>query len=148
MSASTLLDRLQGVRQTGPGRWMAKCPAHEDRSPSLSVRELDDGRVLVHDFAGCETQAVLDAVGLGMADLFERPLSGTGPAGGYGPTHSRIPAADALRAIDRELTAACLIIARAAQHQLDEGDLARLRQAAVRLWAAHDLCCSPEVRRG
>ena len=47
MSASVLLERLQGIKQTGPGRWLAKCPAHEDRSPSLSIRELDDGQLVV-----------------------------------------------------------------------------------------------------
>ena len=37
-AAARLLDRLTGVKQTAPGRWIAKCPAHEDRSPSLSIR--------------------------------------------------------------------------------------------------------------
>jgi hypothetical protein len=46
MSADVLLDKLDGVRPTGAGRWIAKCPAHEDRHASLSVRELDDGHVL------------------------------------------------------------------------------------------------------
>ena len=68
--ASRLLPRLQGVRETGPCRWIAQCPAHDDRSPSLSVRELEDGRLLIHDFAGCEPFAVLTAVGLEMKDLF------------------------------------------------------------------------------
>ena len=43
MIAAKLLDRLPGVRKTGPGRWIAPCPAHEDRRPSLSIRELEDG---------------------------------------------------------------------------------------------------------
>jgi hypothetical protein len=70
MSAETLLARLDGVKQTSSGRWIARCPAHADRSPSLSIRELEDGRVLVHDFAGCDVSAVLDAVNLDLADLF------------------------------------------------------------------------------
>ena len=70
MSAARLLDRLSGVRATGVGRWTARCPAHEDRSPSLSVRELDDGRVLIHDFAGCDVDAILDAIGLAVSELF------------------------------------------------------------------------------
>ena len=45
MSADVLLSILEGVKRTGPGRWMARCPAHGDKSPSLSIRELDDGRV-------------------------------------------------------------------------------------------------------
>lgn len=70
MSAAALLARLDGVKPTGPGRWIAKCPAHQDRRPSLSIRELDDGRVLLHDFAGCGVQEVLGAVGLEMDALF------------------------------------------------------------------------------
>ena len=75
MTAHVLLLRLDGVKRTGPARWLAKCPAHDDRSPSLAIRELDDGRVLVHDFAGCATEEILTAVGLAFNDLFPpRPL--------------------------------------------------------------------------
>jgi uncharacterized protein (DUF927 family) len=48
---------------------MARCPGHDDRSASLSVSE-GDGKILVHCHAGCSTEAVLDALGLKMADLF------------------------------------------------------------------------------
>ncbi len=75
MTAAALLDRLRGVRKKGPGRWVAKCPAHDDRSPSLSVRELDDGRVLIHDFAGCVPSDVLAACGLSLSDLFPERLA-------------------------------------------------------------------------
>lgn len=67
---ATLLQRLESVRETGHGRWIARCPTHEDRSPSLSVRELEDGRILLHDFGGCAPGAVLAAVGLELRDLF------------------------------------------------------------------------------
>jgi protein tyrosine phosphatase len=49
---------------------MAKCPAHQDNSPSLSISEGYDGRVLVHCFAGCTHTAVLAALGLRSSDLF------------------------------------------------------------------------------
>lgn len=70
MSADALLSRLSGVKRTGPGRHIAKCPAHADRTASLSIRELDDGRLLLHDFAGCSVHEVLGAVGMDMSDLF------------------------------------------------------------------------------
>ena len=74
MSAAQLLDRLHGVRATGVGRWIARCPAHEDRSPSLSVRETDDGTVLIKCFAGCGAADVLAAIDLELRDLFpEQP---------------------------------------------------------------------------
>ena len=72
-AAAKVLDRLARVKQTGPGRWIASCPAHEDRSPSLSIREIDD-RLLIHDFGGCDTGDVLAALGLNISDLFEPPL--------------------------------------------------------------------------
>lgn len=53
------------------GKHVAQCPAHDDRSPSLSVRECDDGRVLLHCFAGCETRSIVEALGLSWADLFD-----------------------------------------------------------------------------
>lgn len=76
MSADTLIARLERVRRTGEGQWIARCPAHGDRTPSLAVRVLDDGRVLVHCFAECNTEEVLAKVGLGFSDLFpENPTS-------------------------------------------------------------------------
>src|SRR5205809_1090247 len=71
-----LLERLDGIRATGPARWLAKCPAHEDRRASLSIRETDDERVLLHCFAGCESRAVLQAANLDFENLYpERPTA-------------------------------------------------------------------------
>ncbi|MDN3518320.1 hypothetical protein QWY84_11915 [Aquisalimonas lutea] len=74
-----LLRRLESVKATGPSRWAARCPAHDDRSPSLSVRECGDGTVLLHCFAGCPAGDVLAAVGLDLADLFPNKSLGRGP---------------------------------------------------------------------
>ncbi|WP_417422042.1 hypothetical protein [Halomonas sp.] len=65
-----LLSRLEKVKENGPGRWLACCPAHQDRSPSLAVRETPDGTLLVKCFAECPTADVLAAVGLALKDLF------------------------------------------------------------------------------
>jgi hypothetical protein len=65
-----LLSRLSGTKQTGRGKWLACCPAHDDKHASLSVKECEDGRVLLHCWAGCSTGEILDAMGLSMADLF------------------------------------------------------------------------------
>jgi len=59
MNVDTLLNRLDGVRRTGPSRWIARCPAHDDHKPSLSIRHADDGKVLVHCHAGCDQERVL-----------------------------------------------------------------------------------------
>lgn len=54
----------------GQGKWVAKCPAHDDRMESLSIRVGTDGRVLLKCHAGCGTRDVCGAIGLTMADLF------------------------------------------------------------------------------
>lgn len=69
MTPQTLLDRLQKVRSQGPNRWMACCPAHDDKNPSLAIKEEPDGRVLIHCFAGCGAVDVLAAIGLQMTDI-------------------------------------------------------------------------------
>jgi len=72
-----LLVRLEEVKRVGPSSWMARCPAHDDRNPSLSV-SVKEGKLLLHCFAGCPAEAVLNAVGLSWRDLWEgeawRPL--------------------------------------------------------------------------
>ena len=60
---NTILSRLSGVKQLGPDRWMAKCPAHNDEHPSLSIKVVED-KVLLHCFAGCKYQDILRALGL------------------------------------------------------------------------------------
>lgn len=75
MTVETLLNRLDKLRKTGAGRWVCRCPAHDDKGPSLAIRELEDGRVLLHCFAGCEPISVLDALGLTFTDLFPEQLT-------------------------------------------------------------------------
>jgi len=65
-----LRDRDLGPKQTQPGQWQARCPAHQDRVASLSLGTGDDGRVLMKCHAGCDTETVVKALGLSMADLF------------------------------------------------------------------------------
>jgi hypothetical protein len=133
MSVSTLLDRLHGVRQTGPGRYLARCPAHPDRSPSLSVRELDDGTILLKDFGGCGAADVVAAVGLQLRDLFpDRPREHR-----RAPSHSRIPATDALIAIDHEAEVVAIIGADILGHRELQPDVwDRLSLAVSRIGAA------------
>jgi hypothetical protein len=72
MSVTKLLERLQGVKPRQAGRWLARCPAHDDRNPSLSIEEKSDGKILLYCFAGCGAAAVIDAVGLRYWELFPK----------------------------------------------------------------------------
>lgn len=70
-----LLDRLEGVRRNGTGA-MARCPAHDDHTPSLSLKAIE-GRVLIHCHAGCDPRDILAALDMGWADLFDEPIGAT-----------------------------------------------------------------------
>lgn len=71
-----VLSKLPDAKRNCKG-WVARCPAHDDRQPSLSIDEGDDGRVLLHCHAGCTAQAIVEAVGLNLADLMpDTPASG------------------------------------------------------------------------
>ncbi|MHB8201947.1 MAG: hypothetical protein ACYDD9_14185 [Acidithiobacillus sp.] len=69
MTTADILQRLDGVRKMRCG-WIARCPAHDDRRPSLAISEGRDGRVLLRCWAGCELPAICNALGLRIADLF------------------------------------------------------------------------------
>lgn len=133
-----LLSRLDKVKSMGRGRWIACCPAHEDKHPSLAIRETDDGKVLLHDFAGCSVYDVLFSVGLQVQDLFPpRP----GPREILRTTRMPFSYADALRCISFEAllaaTAACNLGNGVA---LDDKDRARLLQASSRINHALEVC--------
>jgi hypothetical protein len=65
------LDKLDGVKQSGES-WMARCPAHDDRTPSLSIKQGDRASgVVLNCFAGCSVQDVAAAIGMTVADLFD-----------------------------------------------------------------------------
>lgn len=136
MSADALLSRLDKVKRTGPGRWVACCSAHADRRPSLAVRELGDGRTLLHCFAQCPVEDVLGAVGLDYDALFpERPV---------GDRVSRearpFPAADILRCCAFEVLLASTAAATLSRGQaLAETDRARLVTASARLARAVEM---------
>lgn len=103
MDVNDLVARLEKAKRTSRDSWLACCPAHKDRTPSLTVRGLDDGRILVHCFAGCGAADVMAAIGLETADLFPEPLADHLPA-----VKQPFSAADALRALRREAAVCAL----------------------------------------
>ena len=66
-----ILEMLDNVRPNTSG-WTALCPAHGDERSSLSVTDGEDGRVLLHCFAGCDVNDIVAALGLELSDLFPR----------------------------------------------------------------------------
>ena len=65
-----LLQRLDKVTSIGNGRYKACCPAHDDKTTSMALTEAEEGKVLIHFFAGCIPAEIIAAVGLSIGELF------------------------------------------------------------------------------
>ncbi len=128
-AAQRLIGQLDRVRRTGPASWTARCPAHDDNGPSLSVKEADDGRALVHCFAGCTADEVVGALGLTLADLY--PPRAPGVGAGWPRMRRLWTAAELLRLAAYEATVALVITADMLAER--DFDRPRLIEAARRL---------------
>lgn len=70
MTLEAVLDKF-GAKPNG-SQWVARCPAHADKGPSLSLAA-KNGKLLVHCFAGCTLEAICAAAGIKVRDLFSEP---------------------------------------------------------------------------
>jgi hypothetical protein len=85
---------------------MARCPAHEDKRPSLAICDRGDGRVLIDCFGGCSTEDILGAVGLAWRDIMPpRPLGDR-----ISPTRSPFDAWTEIRCCADDLVLAAIMI--------------------------------------
>ena len=104
-----VLSALPRYRPTKPGCWMASCPTanhkHGDRNMSLSIREADDGTVLLRCFANCAAGEIVAALGLQLRDLFPPPPEGLHH---IKPKAPAIPWRDVFDALEDDLTACSL----------------------------------------
>lgn len=128
----TLLSRLDKVKGRN-GNYVACCPAHGDKNPSMTIKETESGTILIHCFAGCSVDEITGAVGIEITDLFpptdrqdySKPQRGNRP---------RFFASDLLKVIGFEAT-----IVAVAAHDLARGkplqpqDRERLLVAAQRI---------------
>ena len=69
MYLQDVLNRFDGVRESGSGQYSCRCPAHEDKSNSLGIKQGDGDRILLNCFAGCDVKSVLEAAGLEWKDI-------------------------------------------------------------------------------
>lgn len=127
------LNQLHKVKQTGHDQYIAICPSHADKHPSLAIRQTDDGKILIKCFAGCSAHEVVSAVCLSLSDLFPKESTYSSPI------KNPFPAASVLRCIQTEalivVTAACNI---ANGVTLSNEDLQRLVLAASRIGGAYE----------
>ena len=125
------LERLEGVQQTGPNAWVARCPAHRDRTPSLTIAEGERQPVVLKCFAGCSLEAVLAAVDLRPGDLMvDRPLSHRIPG-----RRRAVSPMEMLKAMAHE---ALVIAIAVSTDDLTPKDKERLVEAARRIQEALD----------
>jgi hypothetical protein len=78
LSLDEVLLALKAHTRTSEGNYKAQCPAHDDRTASLSVKRGDKGGVLLKCFAGCSYQSIVSAIGLAPSQLM--PPKGLVPA--------------------------------------------------------------------
>jgi len=131
-----ILSRLDKVRKGVHNSWLACCPAHEDRSPSLAIREADDGKVLLRCFAGCGADEVLAAIGLEFDALFpDRPDTHH-----HKPERRPFPAADVLRTLAFEVLVAYTVAKDTLTGKVTEEDTNRLALAVTRIGASLPYC--------
>lgn len=131
MSVDTFLSALDRVKRNAKGQWVACCPAHEDKRPSMTIAELDDGRVLVHCFSGCSVEEILGAVGMDFDILYPPKPDRHDPKR---PMAKPFLPASVLEVLAFE---ALLVVTAARQmangEALDENDYQRLLLAAERM---------------
>jgi hypothetical protein len=134
MSAQDLLNRLESVRQRTADQWSARCPAHDDRSPSLSVRETAEGLVLLQCWAGCEVAEIVAAVGLELSCLFPEKSKGGRPL----KRRRLLSAGQALECLAAESLLLAVVAKDVAQGKpLDQQTRQRVATAAGRIAALH-----------
>lgn len=129
-----LLSRLSRVKGRN-GSWTACCPAHNDKSPSLAVRQADDGRILLHCFGGCSAQQVVESVGLTMNDLFPPDEKRKDyPVEGKKPLRPKFYMTDVMRVIHREALIVSIVAADiVAGKKVSENDKDRVQLAFERI---------------
>lgn len=135
--AEKLISRLKNARPTGDSQWKALCPAHDDRSPSLSIKETPDGTLLIKCWSGCGAADVVAAAGLQLHDLFPDDPAGWQPRRAIGPRWSP---RDALDGIQHQAQVAAIIVADFLRDgELSEAAFARLTRASALISEAMQL---------
>jgi len=125
-----ILSRLEKVKGRN-GAYTACCPAHTDKSPSLAIRELDDGRILLKCFADCSAQDILGAIGMDMNDLFPNVNKD------LPQVKRKYYASDLLRVIEFEAWVVSVAAYTMSQGlPLSEEDRARMKKAQTRIMEA------------
>ena len=134
MIADRILPLLDKVKRKGDNSWMACCPAHDDKNPSLVITE-KEGVVLLHCFSHqCDVSDIVYAVGLELSDLFPERIK---VEGGRPINKKRFPAEAILEALADELAITEIGLAVLSNGgTLNEKAQARMKEASNRFTEA------------
>ena len=129
-----VLSRLEKVNSLGKGKYLAICPSHDDRSPSLAIKQVDD-RILIHCFAGCDTADVLQSMQLEFSDIMPNTAKGNFPR-----EKSPFYSSDVLKTLreDMQILIACALHM-SKGFKLCESDLRRLFLASSKIKHAYEV---------
>jgi hypothetical protein len=122
---NNLLEKLQKVKSTNTGKWLACCPAHNDKSPSLAIKQTDNGKILIYCFAGCQVTDIVAAVGLELSDLM--PNDPTYKKGSKPPVFNKYELFD--RVVFEAIILSLAIRQLLNGETLEQSDLSRVAQA-------------------
>jgi hypothetical protein len=122
-----LLSRLDKVKSKGSGKWLALCPAHADKRPSLAIKLTDDDKILLKCWGACDVESIVSAIGLTLSDLMpEKPQ-------GYNRTRARVPRFSKTEMFDRLLHESIILSLAIRQlmsgKELSQADIASVHKA-------------------
>lgn len=135
MNVHELIGYFENAHKSGESEYQCLCPAHNDRQASLGLKEMPDGRILIHCFAGCGAVDVLGAVGLTLDAVNPKRI------GDFKPVRKAFNPYSVLKTISNEtLLVALAALELSRGKPLLENDKNRLMIAAERLREAYHLC--------
>ena len=144
MSIEKLIDRLDGVKETGYGKYVACCPSHDDHAPSLAITLKDDDVILLKCWAGCETEDVLSAISLTFSDLYPERIGTTTKSKQFRKPYD---ARQLLATLDHEAMVTAVIAGDILEHKhIDEETWGRLATAVNRINTARAECAPARHR--
>lgn len=135
MNINDFLGYFEKSYRSGKDEYQCLCPAHNDKTASLSIKNLPDERILIHCFAGCAANDILGAVGLTFDDIVPKRL------GDFKPVSKPFNPYAVLKAISSETLLVALAGLEVANGKtLPQEDKDRLIIAVNRLREAYELC--------
>lgn len=128
-----LLGRVQKAKRSGRDSWIACCPAHQDKNPSMTIREVEEGKLLVHCFAGCSIEEIVSSIGITLADLMPE----RSPDAIRRPSAVPFNARDVMTCIQSDAGLLCVFIASVTKgEKITSEEAANAYKAAARIVAA------------